>query len=259
MRPSTSVAGSATAWRGPRHRPAHGKQVHDRGERRIERCDPRGWGLSTSGGHRDRDEQHDQRQQRHRHRQRDPGRRGGADVERGGDVHEQRGPRTTWPVGKSPTVGGILAGGAGERVELHSVTLAGNSADGTDSQGRNLASSNSVHALNSIVAKGKATTGGNCEGEAKSSKHDLEDMDTCGFNGDGDRVNRNPQLQRNLINNGGPTDTLALKRTSPAIDHAARRARPSATSAGSSGTASPTSARTSSAPSRSGRSARSAR
>lgn len=128
--------------------------------------------------------------------------------------------------GKFADGGGILAGGAGEKVELHSVTLAGNSADGTNSQGGNLASSNSVHALNSIVAKGKATTGGNCEGEAKSSKHDLEDMDSCGFNGDGDRVNRNPQLQRNLINNGGPTDTLALKRTSPAIDHASKKSSP---------------------------------
>jgi hypothetical protein len=122
--------------------------------------------------------------------------------------------------------GGILAGGTGEKVALHNVTVAGNIADGTSSRGGNLVTSHSVHARNSIVAKGEATTGANCDGPVKSSNHDLEDEDTCGFDGKGDRVNKSPRLQRNLVNNGGPTNTLALKRGSPAIDHASKKTSP---------------------------------
>jgi hypothetical protein len=121
--------------------------------------------------------------------------------------------------------GGILAGGSGEKLVLHSITVAGNIADGTNSRGGNLASSDSVHARNSIVAKGRATTGTNCDGAVKFSNHDLEDKDTCGFAGKGDRVNKNPKV-RNLAHNGGPTDTIALKKDSPAIDHASKKSSP---------------------------------
>jgi CSLREA domain-containing protein len=127
--------------------------------------------------------------------------------------------------GKNAAGGGILTGGSGEKLLLHSVTLAGNIADGTSSRGGNLESSESAHVLNSIVAKGKAATGSNCDGAVKSSGHDLENEDTCGFNGKGDRVNKKPKI-RDLAQNGGPTETIALKRTSPAIDHAAKKTSP---------------------------------
>jgi hypothetical protein len=127
--------------------------------------------------------------------------------------------------GKNAAGGGILTGGSGEKLVLHSVTLAGNTADGTSSRGGNLESSESAHLLNSIVAKGKATTGANCDGAVKSSGHDLEDENTCGFDGRGDLVNKNPRL-RDLAQNGGPTRTRALKRGSPAINHAATKTSP---------------------------------
>jgi fibronectin-binding autotransporter adhesin len=127
--------------------------------------------------------------------------------------------------GQNAAGGGILTGGTGEKLVLHSVTLAGNTADGTSSRGGNLESSESAHLLNSIVAKGKATTGANCDGAVKSSGHNLEDKNTCGFDGRGDLVNKNPRL-RDLAQNGGPTRTMALRRGSPAIDHAATKTSP---------------------------------
>jgi CSLREA domain-containing protein len=127
--------------------------------------------------------------------------------------------------GANAAGGGILVGGTGEKLVLHSVTLADNIADGTNSRGGNLESSESAHVLNSIVAKGKATTGANCDGAVKSSGHDLEDKNTCGFDGRGDLVNKNPRL-RDLTRNGGPTRTMALKLGSPAINHASRKTSP---------------------------------
>jgi hypothetical protein len=122
--------------------------------------------------------------------------------------------------------GGILAAGTGQKLILRSSTLVGNQVEGTSSSiGGNLFGSDSASLLNTIVAEGVATTGSNCDGPVKSSGHDLEDEDTCGFNAQGDRVNKNPKLG-NLKNNGGPTETLALKRQSPAIDHAAKKSSP---------------------------------
>jgi CSLREA domain-containing protein len=121
--------------------------------------------------------------------------------------------------------GGIVVGGTGEKLVLHSVTLVGNIADGPSSRGGNLLSSESAHVLNSIIAKGQAITGSNCDGAVKASGHDLEDADTCGFNGPGDRVNKNPKL-RDLAQNGGPTRTMALRRRSPAINHAGVKTSP---------------------------------
>jgi hypothetical protein len=131
-------------------------------------------------------------------------------------------------IGTAPLVtgGGILVAGNGQKLDLRSSTVAGNIADASNSgSGGNLAGAASAKLRNTIVAKGKATTGPNCDAAVKSSSHDLEDKDTCGFDGKGDRVNKNPKIG-NLLNNGGPTDTLALKRTSPAIDHASKKTSP---------------------------------
>jgi hypothetical protein len=117
--------------------------------------------------------------------------------------------------------GGILVGGTGQELVLHSVTLADNIADGTNSsRGGNLFGAAFAKLRNTLVAKGKATTGANCDEEVESSNRNLEDDDSCGF-----RMRRNVKT-RDLANNGGPTDTIALKRHSPAIDHAGRRNSP---------------------------------
>jgi hypothetical protein len=134
-------------------------------------------------------------------------------------------------IGTAPLVtgGGILVRGSGSdpgKLKLRSATVAGNIADGsTSAVGGNLAGADGAKVRNTIVAKGQATTGSNCDGAVKSSNHDLEDENTCGFDGKGDRRNKNPKI-RDLAENGGPTETIALKKTSPAIDHAAKKTSP---------------------------------
>jgi hypothetical protein len=134
----------------------------------------------------------------------------------------------TGNVGTAPDVtgGGVLVAGIGQKLDLRSSTLVGNTVDATTSgSGGNLAGADSAKLRNTIVAKGQATTGSNCDSAVKSSNHSLEDKDTCGFAGKGDRVNKNPKV-RNLAQNGGPTETIALKKDSPAIDHASKKSSP---------------------------------
>jgi hypothetical protein len=123
--------------------------------------------------------------------------------------------------------GGVLLGGTNPSLRLKSSTLAQNTADGTNSAvGGNLVGSEFARLLNTIVAKGKGDAAvANCDGAVKSSGHDLENKNTCGFDGRGDLVNRNPRL-RDLSQNGGPTRTMALKPGSPAINHAGRKTSP---------------------------------
>jgi hypothetical protein len=123
--------------------------------------------------------------------------------------------------------GGIVVGGTGPpKLVLRSSTLVRNRAKGTDSsRGGNLLGSSFASLLNTIVAGGVATSGSNCDGAVKSSGHDLEDANTCGFDSRGDRVNTDPKLLQ-LEDNGGPTQTIALRRASPAIDNAARTSSP---------------------------------
>jgi hypothetical protein len=124
------------------------------------------------------------------------------------------------------TGGGVLVGGARGRVRLRSSTIAQNTADrDTAAVGGNLAGARFARVLNTIVADGAATTGANCDGDVKFSGHDLEDRNTCGFDGRGDRVNKDPRL-RDLANYGGRTETIALRRGSPAIDHAGQKSSP---------------------------------
>jgi hypothetical protein len=118
--------------------------------------------------------------------------------------------------------GGIRVGGFEPKLVLRSSTVARNTADGSNnSTGGNLLGAGFAKVRNTIVAKGTAETGSNCDAPVKSSGHDLEDENTCGFDDRSDRVNRKPRL-RDLAENGGPTETIALKRRSPAIDHAGK-------------------------------------
>jgi hypothetical protein len=67
-----------------------------------------------------------------------------------------------------------------------------------------------------------ANSGGNCRNDATliDQGYNLESGTDCGFTGTGDLQNTDPQLDPNgLQNNGGPTPTIALLSTSPAIDH----------------------------------------
>ena len=74
---------------------------------------------------------------------------------------------------------------------------------------------------NSILAS--STSGGNCSGGVTDGGYNISDDRTCGFTGTGASGqtlgdNINPLLDPNgLQDNGGPTDTIALLSTSPAI------------------------------------------
>jgi hypothetical protein len=67
--------------------------------------------------------------------------------------------------------------------------------------------------------------GANCEGAIISGGHNLDSGNTCGFAGPGDLSDTDPVLGP-LQDNGGPTETYALLRGSPAIDAGSNAACP---------------------------------
>jgi hypothetical protein len=71
--------------------------------------------------------------------------------------------------------------------------------------------------INTIVADGG---GGNCFGLIADGGHNIDDGMTCGFSTANHSLsNTNPGLNpAGLANNGGPTQTIALVSTSPAVD-----------------------------------------
>ncbi len=74
-----------------------------------------------------------------------------------------------------------------------------------------------VTVTNTLMAN---NSGGNCYGVTFNSYgHNLSDDTSCGFFGPGDQINTPPGLDPNgLQNNGGPTETIALLPTSPAVN-----------------------------------------
>ena len=73
----------------------------------------------------------------------------------------------------------------------------------------------SVLIQNSIVAN--SGNGGNCAGTITSDGYNLSSDNTCNFSSQGDLNGTNPKLGP-LQKNGGPTQTMALLRGSPALD-----------------------------------------
>jgi hypothetical protein len=71
---------------------------------------------------------------------------------------------------------------------------------------------------NTIVAN--TTQGDNCFGPITDGGYNIDDGTTCGFSAaNNSRPSTNPQLNSSgLQNNGGPTKTIALQQTSPAVD-----------------------------------------
>ena len=67
--------------------------------------------------------------------------------------------------------------------------------------------------------------GPNCDGPVGSQGFNLESTDTCGFTAPSDQTNEDPQLGP-LADNGGPTQTMALPITSPAVDAGASTSGP---------------------------------
>jgi Ca2+-binding RTX toxin-like protein len=71
---------------------------------------------------------------------------------------------------------------------------------------------------NTIVSGGTGPAGfENCNQGTSSQGFNIDGLDQCGFHAGGDQVNTDPQLGP-LQNNGGPTQTMALSASSPAVD-----------------------------------------
>jgi len=68
---------------------------------------------------------------------------------------------------------------------------------------------------NSVIAGGGAA--GNCSDNVQSIGHNVDSDGTCHFDLASDRSGADPKLAA-LADNGGPTDTIALREGSPAID-----------------------------------------
>lgn len=96
-------------------------------------------------------------------------------------------------------------------VNLDSSTMAGNSAP--IAAGLLIPGSVTVNVRRTILSN----TGPNCSGTVTSQGYNIENAATCALGATGDRPNTNPTLLP-LANNGGPTQTMALAPTSPAID-----------------------------------------
>lgn len=108
-------------------------------------------------------------------------------------------------------------------VTITNSTITANSAtstSGSAGEGGGLAflSSGSVNLANSIVAGNVADQSRNCYVPGVlNSHHSIEDANTCGLIGTGDRVNTDPLLEV-LDDYGGPTRVHYLSPGSPAID-----------------------------------------
>jgi hypothetical protein len=122
--------------------------------------------------------------------------------------------------------GGIIEGGGiyfdsgVTTMTVSSTTVAGNAVDSVDGVGGNLRLQgiSPPSFESSIVSGGRGPTGSeNCASAVTSAGFNLESADQCGFGTPGDQVNQDPQLGP-LQDNGGPTRTMALAATSPAVD-----------------------------------------
>ncbi len=127
--------------------------------------------------------------------------------------------------------GNVSPGGGaiqtGHSATVTSSTFSNNSAGGVAGSGAAILANNATHTVtNSIMAN---STGLNCgvsnTGVIANGGDDISDDSSCGLgsstgaNGDTIGDNVNPLLDTSgLQNNGGPTDTIALQATSPAVN-----------------------------------------
>ena len=99
-------------------------------------------------------------------------------------------------------------------ITITNSTFSGN---GASTGGGIFNASGAVDLTNVIIAN--SPSGGDCSGSITSLGHNLDSDDTCGLTDTDDLPGADPLLGP-LQNNGGATDTHALRRGSPAIDAA---------------------------------------
>ena len=124
--------------------------------------------------------------------------------------------------------GGGIANPDGD-VQANAVTIVRNTADSAGGGITYGTAAPGFEIQNSLVALNSAPFAPDCFADPldpfDSGGHNLigDDSDCAGFDATGDFVNSNPKLGL-LKNNGGPTQTVALKKRSPAINKAAKSA-----------------------------------
>jgi predicted outer membrane repeat protein len=116
--------------------------------------------------------------------------------------------------GNSATTSGGAIYSQGGTVQISNSTF-GNNPETIGGGGALSNAGSSVLIQNSIVAN--SANGGNCAGTITSDGYTLSSDSTCNFSSPGDLSNKNPKLGA-LHKNGGPTETLALQKGSPALD-----------------------------------------
>jgi hypothetical protein len=128
-------------------------------------------------------------------------------------------------------VGGGIAN-IDSHVTLRSSTVARNATDGSGGNlhGTDIAITSTTTFRNTLIAGGTASTGSNCAGFGifVSNGYNLENANTCGLDKATDRPSAAAKIGQ-LLNNGGPTDTIALLAGSKAIDHGPPSCPPPAT------------------------------
>ena len=117
-------------------------------------------------------------------------------------------------------VGGGYGDGGGGAETVFFSTFEQNNATNTGGGpilGGNFGSFGGAVLANSIVVG--AMAGGECGGTFTDGGYNIADDASCGFSDTGSKNNTNPRLSPlGLFSNGGPTQTIALLRGSPAID-----------------------------------------
>jgi predicted outer membrane repeat protein len=116
--------------------------------------------------------------------------------------------------GNAATTSGGAIYSQGGTVQISNSTI-GNNPENIGGGGALSNAGSSVLIQNSIVAN--SANGGNCAGTITSDGYNLSSDSTCNFSSTGDLNNKNPKLGL-LHKNGGPTETLALQKGSPALD-----------------------------------------
>lgn len=122
--------------------------------------------------------------------------------------------------------GGIASGGTATTINgntfsaqlfLTNDTFSGNSASlGNGGGGIVSATLGSAKATNTILAKGSA--GANCVGTVTDGGFNISSDASCAFSQRTSKNRTNPKLAKTLANNGGPTQTIALLKGSPALN-----------------------------------------
>lgn len=121
---------------------------------------------------------------------------------------------STFYLNSATTSGGAIYSDGGI-VQISNSTFGINAESSGGSGGALANAGSSVMIQNSIVAN--YGYGGNCSGTITSSGYNISSDSSCAFNDSGDLNSTNPRLGP-LHSNGGPTQTMALPKGSPALD-----------------------------------------